>query len=153
MVDLSVKIDVSDVLAALAALDPKALEHAIANAVADEVVLPKLAKYPGRSGKKMQFVSERQRRFVMASIRSGDIRVPYHRTGRLSGSWQKQPISGGLALVSRLDYAPYVVGDGEQAAYHKGTWDTVADVADKSEADAALAATAAVVELIGSAGP
>ena len=143
----------ADALAALSRVEARALEKAITNKVADEIILPKLAEYPPASGKKMVFVSERQRRFVMASIRSGAITVPYHRSGRLGRSWVKQPLNGGMAIISRLAYAPYVVGDGEQAAYHRGTWDVLSDMADSIDDDVSQAASAAVVDLIGSAGP
>ncbi len=153
MIGLKVKIDVASALAALDALEARRVEKAITNKVADEIILPRLAKYPSPSGKKMQFVSERQRRFVMASIRSGAISVPYHRSGALGRSWVKQPLNGGMAIISRLAYAPYVVGDGEQAAYHRGTWDTLDTMAAEIDDEVSQAATAAVVELIGEAGP
>ncbi len=151
MIGLKVKIDVADALAALNAVEARALEKKITHAVADDIILPRLAKYPSPSGKKMQFVSERQRRFVMASIRSGAITVPYHRSGSLGRSWVKQPLNGGMAIISRLAYAPYVVGDGEQAAYHRGNWDTLDTMAAEIDDDVSQAAAAAVVELIGDA--
>ncbi len=153
MIGLKVKIDVASALAALDAVEARRVEKAITNKVADEIILPRLAKYPSPSGKKMQFVSEKQRRFVMASIRSGAITVPYHRSGALGRSWIKQPLNGGMAIISRLAYAPYVVGDEDQAAYHKGNWDTLSTLADSIDDDVSQAASAAVVELIGDAGP
>jgi len=153
MIGLKVKIDVADALAALSRVEARALEKAITNKVADEIILPRLAKYPPASGKKMVFVSEKQRRFVMASIRSGAISVPYHRSGALGRSWVKQPLNGGMAIISRLAYAPYVVGDDEQAAYHRGTWDQLSALADEISDDVQQAAVAAVEDLIGSAGP
>ncbi len=153
MIGLKVKIDVAAALAALDAVEARRVEKAITNKVADEIILPRLAKYPSPSGKKMEFKSERQRRFVMASIRSGAITVPYHRSGALGRSWVKQPLNGGMAIISRLAYAPYVVGDGEQAAYHRGTWDQLETIAQDVESSVSDAATAAVVDLIGNAGP
>ncbi len=153
MIGLKVKIDVAAALAALDAVEARRAEKAITNKVADEIILPRLAKYPSPSGKKMQFVSERQRRFVMASIRSGAITVPYHRSGALGRSWVKQPLNGGMAIISRLAYAPYVVGDGEQAAYHRGNWDQLSEMAESIDLEVQEAAAAAVVDLIGSAGP
>ncbi len=151
MIGLKVKIDVAAALAALDAVEARALEKQITNKVADEIILPRLAKYPSASGKKMEFKSERQRRFVMASIRSGAITVPYHRSGALGRSWVKQPLNGGMAIISRLAYAPYVVGDGEQAAYFRGVWDTLDTMAAEIDDDVSQAAAAAVVELIGDA--
>lgn len=154
VIDLSVTIDTADVLRALVAVDDPHNAQRIANEVADQVVLPNLAKYPGASGKKMKWKSEKQRRFVIAAIRLGDIQVPYHRSGNLSAAYQKQPIADGLALVSSAPYAAYVRGGGpDQAEYHKGNWDTHEAIAQQSEADAALVATATLVEIIGDAGP
>ncbi len=153
MIGLKVKVDVAAALAALDAVEARRVEKAITNKVADDIILPRLAKYPSPSGKKMVFVSERQRRFVMASIRSGAITVPYHRSGALGRSWVKQPLNGGMAIISRLAYAPYVVGDGEQAAYHRGNWQTLDTLSEEITDDVQQAATAAVVDLIGNAGP
>lgn len=154
MVDLSVTIDAADALKALdRASDPHNAQR-IADDVADQVVIPNLAKYPTASGKRMKWKSEKQRRFVMAAIRSGDIEVPYHRTGNLSASYQKQPLADGLALVSNAAYAGYVRGGGpDQAEYHKGNWHTHEQIAQASEGDAALVATATMVEIIGEAAP
>lgn len=149
MIDLSLTIDVRQALAALQALDIGALTPKIANAVADEDVIPALHKYPSQSGKKMQWASDKQRRFVMAAIRRGDIQVPYRRTGDYGNSFMKQPTSDGVALVSNLSYAPFVRGPG-QAEYHRGTWDTLEELADGLEADAALTATGVIVDEIGS---
>ncbi len=151
MIGLKVKIDVAAALAALSRVEARALEKAITNKVAEEIILPKLAEYPPASGKKMVFVSERQRRYVMMMIRSGAMPVPYHRSGRLGRSWVKQPLNGGMAIISRLAYAPYVVGDGEQAAYHRGNWDTLDTMAAEIDDDVSQAASAAVVDLVGDA--
>lgn len=152
MIDAKVTVDASQALAVLQAIQDDAMRQRAAERVADEVVLPALAKYPEQSHKKMQWVSEKQRRFVMAAIQSGDIQVPYVRSGDYGASFQKQPFSGGLALVSSLSYAPFVRGPG-QAEYHKGNWTTLEDLAEELTEDAALAALAEVVETIGDAAP
>jgi hypothetical protein len=74
------------------------------------------------------WVSERQRRFVMASIREGTINVPYNRTGQLAAGW-----GGGAKQTAPLEYAigpnpvsygPFVIGSGTQTAQHiSGGWE------------------------------
>src|SRR5512147_2411734 len=128
MIDAKITIDVSQALAVLDKIEDTTLYEKMANAVADEDVLPALQKYPTASRKKMEGVSAKQRAYVMAAIRDGRITVPYQRSGDYGRSFQKQAIGGGLALVSELPYAEYVRGPG-QAAYHKGTWDTLDNLA------------------------
>lgn len=152
MLDTKITIDASAALAVLQAIQDPAMRERMAERVADEVVLPALAKYPEQSHKKMEWKSAKQRAYVMAAIRSGDIQVPYVRTGDYGASFQKQPFADGLALVSNLSYAPFVRGPG-QAEYHKGNWTTLEDLADQLELDAALAALAEIVETIGDAAP
>ena len=94
-------------------------------------VLDELYKdQPPRPGS-MKFKSEKQRRFVMANIRSGNITVPYKRgTGStlkgseaLNRSYRADLQGDEAVLVSAASYAPYVVGD-QQADIHKGRWMT-----------------------------
>lgn len=147
MIGLDVKIDVADVLRILDKIDDPALARKIAEAVADEDVLPALQKYPPQSGKPMR-MTPKQRAWFFAQLRAGAISVPYQRTGRYGQSFQKQPASNGVSVVSGLSYAPFVRGPG-QAAYHKGNWDTLEQLAESLEADAALTATGVIVDEIG----
>lgn len=149
MIGLDVKIDAAAALKALEKIDDPALIKRIAEAVADEDVLPALKKYPPQSRKPMQ-MTPKQRAWFFAQLRSGAISAPYQRTGRYGQSFQKQPMSNGVALVSGLSYAPYVRGPG-QAAYHAGNWDTLEQLAQQLEADAALTATGVIVDEIGAA--
>ena len=79
----------------------------------------------------MKFKSDKQRRFVMANIRSGNITVPYKRgTGStlkgseaLNRSYRVDLQGDDATLTSAASYAPYVVGD-QQADIHKGRWMT-----------------------------
>lgn len=96
-----------------------------------------LPPYPPASGKPFEWVSERQRRYVMAKIRSGEIEVPYKRTtsAGLAGSitTQVRTIGGNYAGVIGTNkiYAPWVISSekvgsrGPQARYHQGTWWTL----------------------------
>lgn len=152
VVDLSVKIDAADALKALDAISDPSVPRQIAEKVANDVVLPNLAKYPRASGKKQPFRSDKSRRFFFAALADGAMEVPYQRSGDTGASYEKQNITDGIALVSSLPSAEYTRGPG-QAAYHKGNWPTHAEIAAQSEGDAALVATAVLVEIIGDAGP
>lgn len=95
------------------------------------------AKPPRPKPGSMRFVSEKQRRFVMASINDGRIKVPYVRgTGggiagseTLNRSYRVDLYGDEAVLTSSAAYAPYVVGD-QQAAIHQGRWKTTAQAVD-----------------------
>lgn len=147
-------LDISDVLSKLNALGSDAdLARVIAAAVADEAVIPELAKEPYRTThKKMIFKSSAQRAFVMAGIRKGQIDIPYRRTGKI-GISEKHPTSNGIDVVVPAAYSDLVRTKGKQADYHKGLWPTDVDIAKKIESDTAeLIGTAAVLEALQKAG-
>lgn len=147
-------LDMSDILRKLDALGSDAeLARTIAQKVADEAVIPELAKEPYRSTrKKMIFKSAKQRAFVMAGIKKGQIEVPYRRTGKI-GISEKHPTSNGIDVVVPAAHSDLVRTKGKQAAYHQGTWPTDEDVARKIESDTAeLIGTAAVLEALQKAG-
>ena len=81
----------------------------------------------------MKFVSERQRRYVMMLVSTGQ--VPYVRgrgkSNRLNRSYLILPeLIANYVLVSTASYAPYVIGD-KQADIHKGRWITAVEAAEK----------------------
>ena len=93
----------------------------------------------------MTFKTDRQRKFVMASIREGRIKVPYVR-GRnnnmrgaqsLSQSYRVRLDDDEAVLTSNATYAPYVVGD-QQAQIHQGRWTTAAQAADRIKQDGTI---------------
>lgn len=148
---LDVTIDIAEAQRMIdRATDEAKLTRAIADAVADDLVLPALAKSPAQSHKKMQFVSAKQRRAFFAMLRDGVIDVPYRRTGDYGRSFVKQPDSTGMTLASNLAYAPYVRGPG-QAAYHKGNWTDLETLAQELEPQAEGIAEDVIVKEI--AGP
>lgn len=146
-------LDISDVLQKLNALgSDEQLARDIAQKVADEAVIPELAKEPMRSGKKMVFKSAKQRAFVMAGIRKGTLEVPYRRTGKI-GISEKHPTSNGLDVVVPVGYSDLVRTKGKQAQYHEKTWPTTDQIAAKLEGDVVeVIGTAAVVEALQKAG-
>lgn len=149
MIDAKITIDATLAQKALQALTAEETKQKMAEAVADINVLPAIQNYPPQSGKKMEWASDKQRRGFFAKLRDGAIQVPYRRSGDYGGSFAKQPIPDGTMLVSHLPYAPYVRGmDPPQAAYHKGNWDTLEQIADKVEDQAAVTATAVLLEAV-----
>ncbi len=146
-------INVSDLEAKLNQVTGPDLIRAIAEAVAKEAVQPELAKEPFRTThKKMQFVSSKQRAFVMAGIKRGDIQVPYVRTGKI-GLSEKHATTNGMDVVVPAEYSDLVRTKGKQAKFHQGLWDTTEDIAQKIEADTAeLIGTAAVIAALEKAG-
>ena len=146
---------VADVIDALDRVSAPGVPQEIAQRVAKEVVLPKLAQYPPASRAKQPFVSDKSRRYFFAALRSGALVVPYRRSGALGkpDNWTQTPSGDGLTLTSQMEYSGLVRSKGKQANYFKGNWLTDEDIAEASSFDAALAATAVLVEIIGSAGP
>ena len=150
----NVKLDFSDVLRSIDQIGNADLARIIANAVADEAVIPEMAKEPFRTRpyKKMIFTSARQQAFVMAGIRSGAITVPYQRTGKI-GMTTKTADGNGVSVTDTAPYSDQVRTAGKQAAYHAGLWPTDDDIAAKIEGDTAeLIGTAAVIQALEKAG-
>lgn len=149
MIDAKITIDASAAQRALSKLDDPAVKRDMAEAVADENVLPALsqANYPPPSGKPMQFVSDKQRRGFFAKLRSGQIQVPYGRTGRTGASYTKQVIADGVAVTSGLASAEYTRGPG-QAAYHRDTWQTHEEIAQSLEGEAAQTALQVLLDAV-----
>ena len=149
----NVKLDLSDLIAKLGALTTEDLRRDIAERVATEAVQPELAKEPFRTThKKMQFVSNKQRAFVMAGIRRGDIQVPYRRTGQI-GISEKHATTNGMDVVVPAEYSDLVRTKGKQASYHSDLWPTTEDISQAIESDTAeLIGTAAVLEVLEKAG-
>jgi hypothetical protein len=95
-----------------------------------------LTTYPDPPrGKRMQFKSEKQRRFFFAALRSGQISVPYRRTMRLARSWILRFLERGnefrVEAENKVPYLPFVMGPGTQASIHRNRWPTTAQVAQK----------------------
>ena len=149
----NIKINTSDLVSKLNSLTGGTFVHDVALALAKEAVQPELAKEPFRTTrKKMQFVSNKQRAFVMAAIRRGDIHVPYVRTGQI-GISTVQTTTTGAEVTVPVAYSDYVRTKGKQAKYHQPLWPTDEDIAQKIEHDTAeLIGTAAVIKALNDAG-
>lgn len=78
------------------------------------------------------FVSDKQRRYVMAKIREGriDPGVP-HRTSNYQRGWEMDPPNGGvkIKIINTVPYARFVGGDETQARLNaKVGWRTISDI-------------------------
>lgn len=137
-VDVKISVDAEAALRVLGMSVEEGLGNRIADAIAEEQVLPRGRKYPAPSRKKQPFKSAKQRRYFFAALRSGKITVPYVRTQGLAANTSKQRLGlTGMAVKFTRPYAKFVIGDqDEQADYHKGTWTTVTGMAQEIEADA-----------------
>jgi len=92
-----------------------------------------LGAYPQQRRYRMRWVSERQRRYVMAGIRSGRIAVPYRRTGALRGGWQiNTRLDGNGATMSVSNTVEYAVGVMGQRQYwmHADHWPKAKGIVD-----------------------
>jgi len=87
------------------------------------------------------FVSDKQRRWFFWALRSGQIQVPYRRSGLLGQSWRPYVEGAGMATKGIVDtnlrYAPYVQSRGEQARIHQGRWGTIQTVVEQNGDEAA----------------
>ena len=117
MTTVTITIDSREVVELLTRA-PQRIDRALRAGMDDSLSLlhRDMATYPARQSRKPnpgQFVSERQRRFVMASIRDGRIKLPYKRTNTLKNSWQKRITGYGTSIVGE------VVSSGATAPYNR----------------------------------
>ena len=100
----------------------------------------KIAEYPPaeRAHRPQPFISDKQRRWFFAALRSGEIEVPYRRTfspnsETLSKKWTIGERDGGLTQIigNNVSYGPFVQGN-KQTAFHRVTgWKTTDQVAEE----------------------
>lgn len=98
------------------------------------------------------FSSDKQRRYVMAKIRSGEIAPgTSHRTGALANGWNYKLQGGGYGakIYNAVPYAKYVMGDGTQARQpNKVGWRMVAEIIKTNTAGMMRAANQAVERVL-----
>jgi hypothetical protein len=111
----------------------KELAEPVMVAVAVETQNELMNQKPPRAPRgAMRFVSDKQRKFVMASIANGDITVPYKRgidkrSQRMNRSFKIVRSPRSVQLTNSASYWKYVIGS-EQAHIHKGRWKTLDNV-------------------------
>jgi len=113
----------------------KELDAAIGQWTKDTRKELKAQPYPPKFVGPYPWVSEKQRRYVMAAIRRGEIQVPYRRTGTIANSWSAVRVRPSQwRLYNSAQYADYVVGNRfgkRQARIHRGRWYLANDVISK----------------------
>ena len=121
-----------ETIAALEKIVPEALAQVIGVAVGEEA-RNIISVYPSASRKSQPFKSAQSRRFFFAALKRGEIEVPYRRGGKgsqgLGRRWVVNPTSSGAEVTNSASYAALVQSKQEQAAYHRGNWQTDQDVA------------------------
>jgi hypothetical protein len=94
---------------------------------------------PPARGIKQPFVSDKQRRFFFAALRSGRIQVPYQRTGHQGFSWLYRLVPGESVFVAEVyntndRYHRLVQGrKSEQARIHRGRWKSQEEIEEAAE--------------------
>lgn len=134
-----IKVNTSDLKEKIGLLDTPGMARAIGVAVAEET-RNIFARYPPASHARQPFKSAKQRAFVMAAIKRGDIVIPYRRgidprSETLGRKWQIEPETDGATLINTASYSDLVHTKGKQAKYHQGNWLTDEDGARQVEQD------------------
>ncbi len=86
-----------------------------------------------RSAFGVTFFSDRQRRWFFAALRSGELSLPYSRTGALRDGWKLEPLGKNeVGLINEVPYAGYVMGKASQSRMMRMIgWKTVESVLKK----------------------
>ena len=123
MFNLSITTVGAEALSAkLGQLTPKAIELGLEDAA--EFTQLAMQTYPSQKSVPMEWVSEKQRRYVMMRIRDGSIQVPRSRTYNLQSSWTKS-ISGYTATIEAgASYAHWVQGEDQARMMSNIGWQT-----------------------------
>jgi len=123
MISLSITTVGAEALSAkLGLLAPEAIKIGLEDAA--EYTQLQMQTYPGQKHVPMIWVSEKQRRYVMARIRDGSIQVPRSRTYGLQGSWTKS-VSGYTATIAAgASYAHWVQGEDQARMMSSIGWQT-----------------------------
>jgi len=99
----------------------------------------RIAPYPAASHKPQAFKTAKQRRGFFAKLRSGQISVPYRRSGQLGSKWIADGGGAQIRLRNTAGYAGLVHSEKGQASYHRGTWKTDEKIADEVVGDGTAA--------------
>jgi len=94
------------------------------------------------------FVSEAQRKFVMAKIREGEIKIPYSRTGGLRKGWRVVGEGRNSFIANDTPGAGYVMGDIQSRHEALVGWKKGLDVLNRNIAKLIKGATKGVAKAI-----
>ena len=122
-----------------------------------ELLHEKVREYPRqryvsrRAAYGVTFFSARQRRWFFAALRSGELQIPYGRTGRLRDGWRiEERSTKEVGLVNEVAYAPYVMGAGTQSRHERAVgWQTVQDIIDGHRGHIGRVGLAAIRKVLG----
>lgn len=144
-----VKITVHGLTEALAALQQTETDLIPAAAKpAAEATVEAVKPYPQPSRARQPFRSNQSRRFFFAALRSGQITVPYRRTGALASGWAWQPAPDGAVVSNPHPHADKVVTKNTRYRYHKGTWKDEEQLAEDAAPKAVAAAEQGIIRLV-----
>jgi len=77
------------------------------------------------------FFSDRQRRWFFAALASGELSIPYNRTGTLASGWTISRSGNSFVLSNNVPYAPYVQGFAGQSRHERMVgWRNVKDLTE-----------------------
>lgn len=95
--------------------------------------VPRAKAYPETGN---GFFSDKQRRYVMARIREGSIRIPYQRTQTLQKNWRVIGKDRNALVVNEIPYAQFVQGDGTQSRHEQMVgWKTMTETVKEHESN------------------
>ena len=122
-------------------LAPKRLRAALLAGTDDATawLQEQLRTYPDKSEGRMEFVSEKQRRYFFWALKEGIITVPYRRTRTMAKAVNRRvrPITGGAQGIVGVNqniapYSRFVMDDRYQSRMHRGNWTTIQETARNS---------------------
>jgi hypothetical protein len=133
-----VGIDITDVEGVREAL--KELPDSVADNGVETVndylldVFRTYAQYQYISRKRIGWVSDKQRRYVMMQISKGNITVPYRRTQAMRLGWQTIGSGQNQIIVNETPQAAFVMGDSQSLRFNLMGWDTAQErVSDRMD--------------------
>lgn len=138
MIDLSLKVDdpgIVDAYAYLLRHSGEFVQTVTRRTVEEDiapVMLPDFQQEPGAVAKPIKFTSAKQRRYVAAKIRKGELKTPYVRTHRISQGWELSTVQVGtdmasIRLKNEADGVDFVEGNRQQQWHKKTGWINAAD--------------------------
>jgi hypothetical protein len=147
MPTVSIRIQgLREAIAATGAIEADLVPTAAQAAALETIAVAK--PYPAASRKRQPFRSAASRRFFFAALRSGQISVPYRRTGALQDAWTWHPTPEGADVVNAHPHADLTIVQGKRSKYHAGTWPDEEQYAQRAAGPARNAAEMAIIRLV-----
>lgn len=106
--------------------------------------IPPWIYVPRKSAYGVTFTSDAQRRYVMSRIRSGEIKIPYQRTGNLENGWRMIGSGSDLLLVNNSPAATWTMSEAQSRHEALVGWRKISTIAEEKERNAHAAAERAI---------